>query len=72
MVIWVRSDGDSTDVRKTRERYRLLAEPGACDMRIPSHHQEAIRQQITLPGNDAGYCIDIDHQGKSKRLLDGQ
>jgi hypothetical protein len=31
-------------------------------------------QKIQIPGTDAGYCIDIDHQGKCMRYLsvDGQ
>jgi hypothetical protein len=68
-VIRVCSDGDSTYPQKTGERCRLLADPGAHDVRIALHRQDAIRQQILIPSTDAGYSIDIDHPGESMRHL---
>jgi hypothetical protein len=73
-VLGVCSDGDGTHVQKLGESYDVLADPGAYGMGLPLHRQEGVRQKITITGTDAGYCIDIHHQGKSRRYLivDGQ
>jgi hypothetical protein len=72
-VIRVCWNCDSTYVQTLGEHYCLLADAGAHNMRSPLHRPEMFRRQ-TNPGTDAGYCSDIDHQGKSMRYLsvDGQ